>query len=240
MKKRGLLFVNGEVTEKETDIIRHRTFDKIIAADGGVHHALRFGFTPDVVIGDLDSITETVRAQLPETQFVHRPSQELNDLEKALQFCQEHGFSQLTILGIAGKRLDHTINNFSVLARYDRFFELELYDAYARIYLIRDEIQIQGQEGQLVSLIPIGRLPPGMGAFWVWVNLPTCTGLPIGWCSGCHTTFLPFCLPCSLRIKSSNPAYLPSPTNFSPITGKQPVFWPRVLRFSLRFPHPTF
>ena len=158
MKKHGLLFVNGEVTEKEVGIIRHRTFDKIIAADGGVHHALRFGFTPDVVVGDLDSITETVRAQLPGTQFVHRPSQELNDLEKTLQFCQEHGFFQLTILGIAGKRLDHTINNFSVLARYDRFFELELYDAYARIYLIRDEIQIQGQEGQLVSLIPVGKV----------------------------------------------------------------------------------
>ncbi len=156
MAKTGLLFINGEITEKEIRIVQRESFDAIIAADGGTHHALRWGFTPDFVVGDLDSITDAIREQLPNTPLIHRPSQELNDLEKALQFCEAQEITHLTVLGIAGKRLDHTLNNLSVISRYDQRFHLTLYDPYSQIYLVRKEIRIQGKIGQLVSLIPMG------------------------------------------------------------------------------------
>ncbi len=158
MEKHGLLFLNGEVTEKEISFVQSRKFTHIIAADGGTFNALKWGFTPDVVVGDLDSIDDAVRLRLPETTFEHRPSQELNDFEKALQYCSEIGITHLTILGIAGKRLDHTLNNLSVLARYDQKFHTRIYDPYAQIYLLRDAITIQGVPGQLVSLIPVGEV----------------------------------------------------------------------------------
>jgi len=154
----ALLFLNGEVTEKEINRISGTSFDVIVAADGGAFSALRFGYAPHYVVGDLDSITDEIRAQLPDAQFIRRPSQEINDLEKALQFCSELQITRLTVLGISGKRLDHTLNNLSVISRYDSLFQLEIYDAHSQIFLVRDHFTYAGELNQTISLIPIGKV----------------------------------------------------------------------------------
>lgn len=153
-----MLFLNGEITSREIGKIRPEQFDLILAADGGAKKALAWQFSPRYVVGDLDSVTKEVRKKLPNAQFMHRPSQELNDLEKALQFCREKNVSQLTILGIGGGRLDHTLNNFSVLCRYDTFFDLQIYDAHSQIFLVRDKWKYEGEINQLISLIPLGKV----------------------------------------------------------------------------------
>lgn len=156
--KRALFFAHGEVTEKEFRKIRDERFDLVIAADGGALNALSGGYLPDYVVGDLDSITPGVEKQLSGAKLISRPSQELNDLEKALQFCEELGLRDITLLGIGGKRLDHTLNNLSVLSRYDERFHFTIYDAYSRIYLVRKRWEYSGTINQLISLIPLGRV----------------------------------------------------------------------------------
>lgn len=153
--KRALFFAHGDVSENEFRKIKNIQFDIIIAADGGARNALQGGYRPDYVVGDLDSITTDIKSKLPETQFIHRPSQELNDLEKALMFCREQEVTDITLLGISGKRLDHTLNNLSVLCRYDQFFEMTIYDAHSRIYIVREKWQYSGKPKQLISLIPM-------------------------------------------------------------------------------------
>ncbi len=158
MKKSALLFLNGEVTRKEIRRLQGISFDIVLAADGGAFAALKFGYLPHYVVGDLDSVTEDIKRQLSQTQFIRRPSQEVNDLEKALQFCREIEVSQLTILGMAGKRLDHTLNNLSVLSRYDSQFKLTIFDAFSQIFLVRQNFQYQGKINQTISLIPMGKV----------------------------------------------------------------------------------
>lgn len=154
--KHALFFANGIVTESEFSKIRDEEFNLIVAADGGAQNALEGGCHPDYVVGDLDSITPEIKTQLPETAFIQRLSQELNDLEKALIFCEEQAVTDITLLGIGGKRLDHTLNNLSVLCRYDQKFKLAIFDAHSQIYLVRDEWQYSGEPNQLISLIPLG------------------------------------------------------------------------------------
>ncbi|RMF58055.1 MAG: thiamine diphosphokinase, partial [Calditrichaeota bacterium] len=156
--KKGLVFANGEITEREIRRIRDLSFDVIIAADGGALKALRMGYPPHVVVGDLDSITPEFQEQYPDIRFIRKPSQELNDLEKTLMFCQSEGLTHLTLLGITGERVDHTLNNFSVLCRYDRFFHFTIQDRYGEIYLVRERWEYQGEPGQLISLIPLGEV----------------------------------------------------------------------------------
>ncbi len=152
----GLIFANGTVSEREIEYTRNQQFTAVLAADGGAAAALRFSFTPDYVVGDLDSVSAEIRSRLPAARFVHRPSQELNDLEKTLQFCVEQNFSRLTLLGVSGKRLDHTLCNFSVLCRYDQKFELEIYTPYSRVFIVRKQFIWDGPQGQLISLAPLG------------------------------------------------------------------------------------
>ena len=123
--KNALLFANGEVTAKELNKVKGRSFDVVVAADGGAGNALLSVFLPDYIVGDLDSMTPEIKEKLPETQFIRKPSQELNDLEKTLIFCEEKGITEITLLGITGKRLDHTLNNLSVLCRYIQKFHLK-------------------------------------------------------------------------------------------------------------------
>ncbi len=156
--KKALLFANGQVGEPEVAQIAAKEFDFIIAADGGMRNALGVGRIPHYVVGDLDSIDASLREQFKQTTFIHRPSQELNDLEKSLQFCESLGVTHITLLGISGKRLDHTLNNLSVLCRYDRRFHLIIYDPYSQIFLIRDRWEYTGRKGQLISLIPLGKV----------------------------------------------------------------------------------
>jgi len=158
MIKQALIIANGDVEPQMIDRIDLTAVDRIVAADGGAVRALACGLTPDVVIGDFDSLPPDFSAHHEEIQFMPRPSQELNDLEKALIFCREQGVEKVALVGITGDRVDHTMNNFSVLAKFVDEFEFEIYSPQGRIFLVRKELRFAAQKGQTVSLIPLGRV----------------------------------------------------------------------------------
>lgn len=156
--KTFLVAANGEI---DCSLIREIDFastHRVVAADGGANRLQQCGVMPDVVIGDLDSISTEMKENPGKTELLYRPSQELNDLEKALIYCREQGAERLIVLGVTGKRLDHAINNFSVLAKYDHLFEYQIFDRYAHIFLVRKYFRYRGQPNQIVSLIPLGKV----------------------------------------------------------------------------------
>ena len=59
---RAVIFANGILPDPQAARGLLREGDLWIAADGGSRHALAFGRAPDVVIGDLDSLPDPVRA----------------------------------------------------------------------------------------------------------------------------------------------------------------------------------
>ncbi len=156
MKKRVILFANGTVTKREISIVAENQFDLIVAADGGLSNAEHFGFIPDAVVGDFDSLPAGSQRHFPETRFVHRPSQNRCDLEKALIFCGENRCTDITVLGATGKRLDHTLGNLSLLTRYDARFHLRVLTPDAEVFIVRDKLKLTGKPGQSISLISLG------------------------------------------------------------------------------------
>lgn len=90
----------------------------LLAADGGGDHLARIGLRPDLLIGDLDSVSEGTRAWIGEERVVFRPDQDRTDLEKALihAFDEQH-LPRLTVLGALGGRPDHEVGNLGLLAR---------------------------------------------------------------------------------------------------------------------------
>ena len=158
MKKTFLLIANGEVDCRQFVEIDLDSVDTIVAADGGLLKALDYGIVPNVIIGDMDSIKPEQRREFPKSRFIYQPSQELNDLEKALIFCREQKAQRLIVVGVSGERLDHSFNNLSVLARYDKIFDIEIYDRYSRIFLVRSQFEYSGKTGQVISLIPMGKV----------------------------------------------------------------------------------
>lgn len=127
--------------------------DLFIAADGGGNVARDFGTPPDYVIGDLDSFREVPGEHM---QVIHDPDQETNDLEKALDLANKQGARTVSVLGATGHRLDHTLNNLSVMKKYDERFEsLRAYDDFGQTFLLPRSFKSNLEIGTILSLFPL-------------------------------------------------------------------------------------
>lgn len=155
---KALLAVNGEIDAGDIYRLNDTQFDVIIAADGAADRLKQLGKRADYVVGDLDSVSSEIKTSLDAEHLIYRPSQELNDLEKALMLCADLGVSHITLIGVTGKRFDHSLNNFSVLCRYFHRFEMEIVDRHARYFLVDKEFSYSGKSGQTVSLLPLGKV----------------------------------------------------------------------------------
>lgn len=84
----------------------------IIAADGGYDHLKQWGVTPDLSVGDFDSL-----GRVPEDVEVirHPVMKDDTDMMLAVQEGLARGCGRFLIYGGLGGRLDHTLANLHVL-----------------------------------------------------------------------------------------------------------------------------
>lgn len=92
----------------------------VICADGGALKAERAGVTPDLILGDGDSLTaadvERFRAQGVDVRLV-APDKEESDSELCLREAIARGASQVVIVGaLGGPRPEHSLANVALLA----------------------------------------------------------------------------------------------------------------------------
>jgi thiamine pyrophosphokinase len=158
LKKTFLLIANGKVNKRIIDKAEEFSFDRIIAVDGGAVKAQMFGLSPNVVIGDLDSLPQKFAEQNTNVEIIAKPSQEINDLEKALVYCEKNGAEQIVAIGITGERVDHTFNNFSVLAKFQQKLKITVFNEHSTIRLINSDYSFTTKPGQTISLIPLGKV----------------------------------------------------------------------------------
>src|SRR3989344_2641332 len=59
--KRAVIFVNGNRPSRDLVFEVLKTTDTIICADRGAKHAIDCGVTPNVILGDLDSLSKTLQ-----------------------------------------------------------------------------------------------------------------------------------------------------------------------------------
>jgi thiamine pyrophosphokinase len=132
----------------------------VIAADGGLHHAAALGLRADVVIGDLDSVTEGAlqAARDAGAEIIrHRAEKDETDLELALVEAAARGADPIRILGAAGGRLDHLISNVYLLALPQLAGrDVQLVDKAEAAWLAHPGTHdISGQPGDTLSLVPL-------------------------------------------------------------------------------------
>jgi len=137
-------------------------YDYLACADGGSNYARRLGLRPDLVVGDMDSVTPETLAWLRAlgttmSVFRHDQKQE-SDTELALLSAVRTGAREIAILGALGGRLDHELANLALLALPELVgCDVCVWDGNVAVCLLRaGKNKIQGKPGSLVSLIPFG------------------------------------------------------------------------------------
>jgi thiamine pyrophosphokinase len=158
--QRIIIFANGELPnlEKAHTLLQRGSY--IICADGGTRHALALNITPDLIIGDMDSVEKGDLHKLQESEvsielFPHDKSE--TDLELAIQRAVEMMPAQIIIVAGLGGRLDQTLANITLLTG-NRLLTLDirLDDGVEETFFCRDQVQVHGKSGDIVSLIPWG------------------------------------------------------------------------------------
>lgn len=158
LEARAVIFTNGNLPDIDAARSLLQTEDTLIAADGGMRHILDLGLLPSVVIGDLDSLSENVLNSLTEAgvRIVRYPvDKDFTDLELAFDYAVNAGYRSILVVAALGSRLDQTIGNLALLTRSDLLeLDVRLDDGIEEAFFIRKEGVIQGQAGDIVSLVP--------------------------------------------------------------------------------------
>jgi thiamine pyrophosphokinase len=161
---RAVIFANGNFNTSTSILSSFREDDLLIAADGGAKHYLAAGLWPNVVIGDMDSLSPAMIQDLKDhgSQFIeYPPDKDQTDLELAITYAANQDADEILLLGLLGGRLDQTMANLLLLTR-DEWKDIKLIvsDEPDIAYLMHDEdtVAIQGKPGDIVSLIPLSEV----------------------------------------------------------------------------------
>jgi thiamine pyrophosphokinase len=132
----------------------------VIAADGGLRLVEQLSLSPDLVIGDMDSVDPVKLAEeVPHgTEIKAFPThKDETDLELALTEAARRGCDTIRVIGFLGDRLDQTLGNVYLLALpvLDHC-DVRLVSHAQTTWLARPgETVISGQPGDTLSLLPI-------------------------------------------------------------------------------------
>ena len=163
---RAIIFANGEFPHPQTARDLLHPGDLIIAADGGTRHALTAAATPQVVIGDLDSISPADQARVENSgaRIIRlSPRKDETDLELALLYAVRQGATEIIVLAALGGRLDQTIANVLLLSLPELAgLDVRIVEGAQEAFLIRGAATITGRPGDTVSLIPLGGAATGV------------------------------------------------------------------------------
>lgn len=153
----ALLIGNGPEVPRQLLRAAAQKAQLLVAADGGADTALRAGLTPDVVIGDLDSVSATAKRQLPRAQWIFVDNQNNTDLEKALDYLVSLRCKRCTLIGFSSGRMDFTLGNLLTTSRYAHHMELCIVADGWKIYPIYKRKTFDTRPGTRVSLLPLTR-----------------------------------------------------------------------------------
>jgi thiamine pyrophosphokinase len=155
----------------------------VVAADRGAETAVVFGYTPDLLVGDFDSIdsalVETLRAA--GTTVASFPiDKDATDGEIALRAALDVEPAALLLVGfLGGPRLDQALANLLMLARLPA--GAMLLDEHNACQLLRDgeSTAWQAEQDEIVSLVPLGADAVGVSTRGLRWPLVSAT-LPLG------------------------------------------------------------
>ncbi|GAB4117922.1 MAG: thiamine diphosphokinase [Candidatus Caldatribacteriota bacterium] len=142
---------------------------RYIAADGGAQLLEELGHTPEVIIGDLDSLTEGQLEyfQKKGVEIIRYPREkDETDGELALQYCKEKGWKEIIIIGFEGGRLDQQLANIFLLEyAHKNGLKALLREPDLEMGLIEKRKIFLHKKGAMLSLLPLDQIVKGVEIF---------------------------------------------------------------------------
>ncbi len=131
------------------------TDDVLIAADGGYDRLIASGLTPDLCIGDLDSVGK-IPSDVPVKRFPVRKNE--TDMHLCYLEGRAMGYRSFLIYGGTGGRVDHTFANLQLLLYMARQGDIGVLigDGYFSFVISEGECVLDLPQGVSVSVFAFG------------------------------------------------------------------------------------
>ena len=157
-----LLVIGGSTPSARA--LRHiDAFQRVVCADSGVDHARVLGLTPDLVLGDMDSISDDSRAwaatQKARFEIADRDKDQ-TDTELALSAIVSWRPRALTVLWGGGNRVDHVLGVMAAVAAplLSALDRIDLWVANDLVHVLHGprSVELDSPADTVVSLVPLG------------------------------------------------------------------------------------
>jgi thiamine pyrophosphokinase len=155
--KKCIVLANGKPPKKNVITYFQKSgYRTLICADGGADSALKMKLVPDVIIGDLDSISKNALNQFKSvSKVIQLKRQNDTDVEKCLKYSIKNNFDEALLVGATGNRLDHTFCNLGIVLKYFHKIKISLIaeDSFLRAYT--NIVELSTYPGETISLYGI-------------------------------------------------------------------------------------
>lgn len=135
-----------------------------IGADSGADALHVWGRIPDLMVGDMDSVSEAALQWcrgFNVEQKLYEPEKDYTDGEIAFglaaDYAQEHGIKRIYVVGAYGSRLDHSMANIFIGKQVvDRGIEIIYLNDSCFVYFLKGKTRFEVEllNGRTISLLP--------------------------------------------------------------------------------------
>jgi thiamine pyrophosphokinase len=160
--KTALLVTGGDAPGLE--LIQHRLEECsfICAADSGLDVLISWGVEPDLVVGDMDSISDPAVLDRYPGSIRHPADKDDTDTEIGIRELRARGYQRILLIGGGGGRLDHLL---AIRALFDRpWGQDEWLTHRERVVRIAGGTIFAVPLGSTVSVFPLSTGASGMAS----------------------------------------------------------------------------
>ena len=125
----------------------------VIAADGGLLNLEKSNITPDLILGDFDSLGFE-----PEGENVIKYPVKKNDTDMmlAVKKAIDLGYKEIVVFGGCGGRLDHTLANINTMVyALEKSASISILDSQNDMYITDDALRLSRRDKDNISLFAI-------------------------------------------------------------------------------------
>jgi len=177
-RDKALIILNGDYNSSKKefeDILAGESISKIIAVDGGTDILKNFSVKPDIIIGDLDSIsleTKEYYSSIGVEIKKYPVEKDQTDSEIAVDYCSEMGIKSIIITAALGGRIDQEIANINLLEYIkNKNIDAKIIDNNIEISIIDDKKIFKYKKGYRLSLLAQTEVAAGLSISGCKYNL---------------------------------------------------------------------
>lgn len=158
---RRCVIVGGAAIEDYKAIQKHLfNSDFYIFCDSGLSHMSALGVKPDLIVGDFDSHSNP---HLNVETIVLPCEKDDTDTFYAVKEAIKRGFSEFLLIGVVGKRFDHSLGNVSILYYLDSLgMQGMILDDYSHMQIVSCEPVYVEESYAFFSLLNISGKAEGI------------------------------------------------------------------------------